>query len=387
MGENLVVVQVSLSVLLLVGAGLLLRTFHNLISLDPGFDSGHVLVANLDFRNSPAAGDQRRALYGAVLDRVRFVPGVAAASLSDVSPISGSYSTIFVRPAANQSNSAVETKLYSNLISPGYFRTMDTKLMAGRDFRASDAMNAPKVAILNESAAHNFFDLQNPIGKILYQAGSDDPLEIVGLVRDAKYVSLREEMPATLYRPFSQDPLLNVYCILDVRSLGNPAALIPLVRDAIAAESADASISFNLLKDQLAQSLPRERMMASLAAVFGALALVLSALGLYGLISYSVARRWHEIGIRIALGATRGDIFRLVLRRGFGLTLAGVLAGVLCATIATRLLKTFLYGVQSRDPLTFVGVSVLLIAVTVAACCVPARRAMKVDPAAALRSE
>jgi predicted permease len=387
LASTLVVVQVCLSVVLVVGAGLLLRTFHNLLTLDPGFDSEHVLVANLDFRKNPAAGEQRRALYDVVLDHARSAPGVADASLSDVSPISGSYSTIFVHPAADESNSSAGTKLYANLISPGYFQTMGTRLMAGRDFRASDAMNAPKVAILNETAAHNFFGLQSPVGKIIYETGSNDPVEIVGLVQDTKYVSLREEMPATLYRPLSQDPLLNVYCILEVRSLGNPAALIPQVRDAIAEGNAGASISFNLLKDQLAQSLPRERMMASLAAVFGALALVLSALGLYGLISYSIARRWHEIGIRIALGATRGDIFRLVLHRGFGLTLTGVLAGVLCATIATRLLKTFLYGVQTRDPLTFVGVSVLLIAVTVAACGIPARRATKVDPAAALRSE
>ena len=387
LASTLVIVQVCLAVVLVVGAGLLLRTFHNLLTLDPGFDSGHVLVANLDFRKSPASGEQRRALYDAVLNRVRSAPGVAAASLSDVSPVSGSYATIFVHPSAAGTGSAADTRLYTNLISPGYFHTMGTRFIAGRDFGPADAMNAPKVAIISDTAAHNFFGLQNPVGRILYEAGSDDPVEIVGLVRDAKYVSLREGMPATLYRPFNQAPLLNVYCILEARSLGNPSMLIPQVRDAIASGSADASISFNLLKDQLAQSLPRERMMSSLAAVFGTLASALSALGLYGLISYGVERRRREIAIRIALGAARGDILRLVLRRGLGLTLTGVFAGVICASIATRLVKSFMYGVQIYDPFTFIGVSLLLIAVTGAACCFPARRATRVDPAGALRSD
>ncbi len=194
-------------------------------------------------------------------------------------------------------------------------------------------------------------------------------------------------MPATFYRSFSQDVLLDVYSVLEVRSATDPRSIIPAVSKSITQGSPETSFSIGILKDQLGQSLARERLLASLSSVFGALALLLSTLGLYGLISYSVARRRREVGIRIALGASRANIFRLVLREGVGLALGGIAVGLLGAIFAARLVNTFLYGVASHDPLTLVSVCLLLLGVALAACCIPARRATAVDPAAALRAD
>ena len=389
LGPALVVAQVCVSVVLVAGAGLLLRTFRNLVTLDPGFDSAHVLVAKLDVRKSAAAQEHRNALFDKILARVRTAPGVIEASTCDVSPISGSSSTtqVHAEGSVSQSSNPPRMTVYTNLISPEYFRTMNIPLLAGRDFRVQDGPSFPRVAVVNETLAHKLFGGENPVGKRVVKFGIDAPIEVIGLVKDAKYQSLREKMYPTLFTPFSQYPIADVYRMLEVRSEGNPATLIPAVREAISTADPEASVSFVLLKDELGQSLAQERLMALLSSAFGSLALLLSALGLYGLISYAVARRRREFGIRIALGASRLDIVRLVLSRGLVLAVGGAAAGVLCATLASQLVKSFLYGVEARDPLTLFGVCALLIAVAAAACYVPARRATKVDPAAALRAD
>jgi putative ABC transport system permease protein len=385
LGSALVVAQVCISVVLVAGAGLLLETFRNLLTLDPGFASAHILVVNLDLRKSPAVKDQRTAVYSAILDRVRATPGVVAASLADVSPLSGSSSTTFVSAESGISRHSFST--YANIISSEYFNSMSTQFVAGRDFDRRDTLGSPKVAIINEALSRKLFGDENPVGKTFRESGTESPREIIGLVKDAKYRSLREEMPATFYTAFSQDVLPDVYSILEVRSAGSPRTLIPAISQAISQASPETSFSAGVLAEQLGQSLVRERLLASLSGVFGALALLLSALGLYGLISYGVARRRRELGIRIALGASRTNIFRLVLREGAGLAAGGIAAGIVCAVFSGRLLKSFLYGVAPRDPFTLFGVSALLLTVAVVACCIPARRATAVDPAAALRAD
>jgi putative ABC transport system permease protein len=381
----LVVAQVCISMVLVAGAGMLLKTFRNLVTLDPGFDSEHVLVVNVDIRRSPAVKDQRQVVYSAVLDRVRATPGVIAASFADVSPVSGSTSSTFVQ--ATDGSTVHNVKVFKNIVSADFFKSMATGLVAGRDFDRRDAPGAPCVTIVNEALSQRLFDGGNPVGKILTEFGTNGGCEIVGLVKNAKYKSLREEMAATFYVPFSQDALPDTHSVLEVRSAGNPRTLIPAVTNAIALASPEASLSTDILKEQLGESLVRERLLASLSGVFGALALLLSALGLYGLVSYGVARRRREVGIRIALGASRANIFRLVLREGVGLAIAGVAAGVICTFFAAQLIKSFLYGVEARDPLTLACVSLVLLGVAVAACCVPAKRATCVDPAGALRAD
>jgi ABC-type antimicrobial peptide transport system permease subunit len=262
---------------------------------------------------------------------------------------------------------------------------MATPLIAGRDFDERDTLNAPKVAIINDALSRKLFGNENPIGKSFQESGVTEPYEIVGLVKDAKYRSLREDMPATFYSAFSQHAVLDVYSTLEVRAGRDPRALIPGISEAIAQATPGTSFSVGVLKDQLDQSLSRERLLASLSGGFGVLALLLSALGLYGLISYGIAQRRREVGIRIALGASRVSIFQLVLREGLTLALAGIAAGAICAYFTEQFVRSFLYGVEVHDKVTLVAACLLLLGVTVAACSIPAWRATNVDPADALR--
>jgi predicted permease len=381
LGSALVIAQVCLSVVLIGGAGLLLRTFRTLVTIDPGFESEHVLVVSLDLRKSSPVKELRQSVYSALLERVRSKPDVLAASLADVSPLSGSSSITAVRATKDSPSHDV----YRNNVSSDYFKSMATPLIAGRDFDQQDTPNAPKVAIINDALSRKLFGNENPIGKSFQESGISEPYEIVGLVKDAKYRSLREDMPATFYSAFSQHAVLDVYSTLEVRSGRDPRALIPGISEAISQATSGTSFSVGVLKDQLDQSLARERLLASLSGVFGALALLLSALGLYGLISYGVAQRRREVGIRIALGATRVSIFQLVLRHGLILALTGIAAGTVCAYFTEQFVKSFLYGVEVHDKVTLVAVCLLLLGVTVAACSIPAWRATNVDPADALR--
>ncbi len=391
LGRALVAVQVGLSLMLLVGAGLFVRTFLNLTRMDKGFRPHDVLLVNLDMRalNTPAPA--RQALFGQVLDKLRAVPGVESASESDITPISGSSWNEIIHPDGYTSKGKDDLVVWFNRVSPGYFQTMGTPLVAGRDFDSRDALNSPKVAIINETVARRFFGAGNPVGKHYWTedaAGKKEAVvEIVGVVRDARYVSLRDDNVGTVYIPTKQESKLGHWTTVEVRSALPPGSLATSVKQALAAVDSRISLSFTMLERQVEESILGERLLALLGGFFAALALLLASVGLYGVISYMVNRRRNEIGIRMALGAGRGPVLWLVLREvgrlvGFGLVLG---AGAALAT--TRFLRTMLFGVAARDAVTIAGAAALLGIVGAAAGFFPARRASRIEPMDALREE
>ncbi len=388
LGPALIVAQVAISMVLVAGAGLLLRTFHNLATLDAGFDARPVLTAWLDIRRATAPRESRAAFYDDMLGRVRALPGVTAAAMSHVTPISGSSSqtSITVEGYTAKSN---DESVYFNRVTPQYFATLGTVLVAGRDFGPQDSLTAPLVAVVNETFARKYFPGRSPIGQTYSQGSSANRTvtEIVGLVRDAKYRTIRDDAPPTAFVPMAQEKEPRTSRNLVVRAAGSPAALTAAVRDAVGAMSPETTLRFRLLETQVADSLTHDRVLATLSGFFGALALGLSAVGLYGLLAHSVARRRREIGIRMALGSTPGGVMRLILGDGLRLAAAGVALGVAAALAATRVLAVFLYGVDARDPLTLAAVGGLLVAVAAAACSGAARRAARIEPVIALRHE
>jgi predicted permease len=383
----LVITQVALSFMLLIGAGLFIRTLRSIQTINVGYQREHVLVASLD----PSLHGYDRAkgqqLYESLLERVRSLPGVTGASLAaTVSPNPGGASIedyIQIDGRAGQTDTiAVDY----NRVGPEYFTTMGMPLLDGRDFNAKDRKGSPEIAVINESLAHKLFPNEKAVGKRIRFGGEDPFMEIVGVTRDAKYRSLRETGLPCLYQPFlmAYRPEMNLL----VRSQNEPGAMTAAVRKEL--EGLDSRIPFfhvRTLDEQIRNATSQERAAALLTSLFGGLALLLAMIGLYGVMSYVVSQRTHDIGIRMALGAQVRDVLRLVLVNGMTLAFAGVLVGLAGALALTRLLRGLLFGVTPNDVLTFALVTVGLFVVTLLACYLPARRAAKVDPLIALRYE
>ena len=389
LGKALVIVQVAISMVLVGGAALLLRTFHNLTSLDAGFQPAGVLLVNLDLRKTATPMEQRTAFYEGLLERLRGLPGVIAAGQSDITPISGAAWNGSVQTDGFVSKSRGDNVSYFNAVTPDYFAALGTPFIDGRDFTAQDRATSPKVAIVNQAFARKFFPGRNPVGDRYYEEedGKRETTQIVGLVKDAKYQTIREEALPTAYVPILQDSAPRLSRNLVVRVAGDPALLAPAVRQAIGEFHSQIAIQFRTLETQVADSLNQDRVLAMLSGFFGGLALLLSSMGLYALLAHSVARRRREIGIRMALGSTPQNILRMVLADGLLLAVMGVAVGVGAAIAATRVLGSFLYGVTPRDPLTLAAAGLLLVAVTAAACSRTARRAARIEPWSALRHE
>lgn len=389
-GKLLVVIQVTLSVVLLVGAGLFLRSLQNLKHLDAGFRPDGVLIMNVDADARNYGKRQMNDFWQETLTRAEAIPGVSSATLSRLSPVDGHDDGAMIEVPGFIPRADRDKTVSVNQISPEYFATMGIAILRGRAFNERDNESAPKVALLNETAARFYFGSHDPVGAELHISAprTADPYEIVGVVKDSRHTSLRDEVPRLLYLPALQSNHPLPRLTLAIRTAGNPSGLAAPIRSAIHEQGADVLLTNVVtLNEQVNKSLWQERLVSSLSSIFGLLALLLACVGLYGVISYTVARRTKEIGIRIALGATRVNVLRMVLKESLALVFVGVAIGVPGAFAATRFISTMLYGVSASDPLTIAGAALVMGAVTVPAALIPARRATKVDPLIAIRYE
>jgi predicted permease len=395
LSRTLVVAQVSLSLLLLIGAGLLVRTLINLQRVEIGFNEQNLLLFNVDPSLVGYKDDRLRELYQRMFTRLEAVPGVKAVTFSRLPLLSrGSVNGTFDLPGAKAGPDGTvpsTAEVYFHNVRENFFEAMGIPLVLGRGFTSQDDLKAPKVAIVNQMFAEKYLT-GNPIGqRFSMDVSRPDPIEIIGVVRDAKYTSQRDPIPATMYRSWLQTPGATNSMTFEVRTAGDPKAFVAAIRQAV--HDVEPNLPMNNLKTQIEQAdetLSLERLFAKLMSLFGVLAQQLASIGLYGVMAYSVSRRTHEIGIRMALGANRGRMLTMILRQGMTLTLIGVALGLGAAYVLTRYLESLtsmLFGVQPRDPLTFIATAVLLIVIAVIACLVPARRATKVNPMVALRYE
>jgi len=382
----LVVLQVALSLILLICAGLFVRSLRAATAADPGFNAENVLFMTMERRGAKMGREEQALFYRRAQEQVSALPGVRSAALSHIVPISGGGMRTGVYIEGYQPKPNEDTELNTNVVSPNYFSTIGIPILQGRDFNAADTANAPGVVIINEEFARRYFPGANPVGKRLRNDSEGPYLEVVGVAKNAKYRGLREEPLPFFYTPLAQGAMSSM--TLFVRSEGDPLTTLPSVRAEL--KSLDKNLTLyqiNTLPAHLDAALSADRMIAVLLGVFGVAALLLAAVGLYGVMSYAVARRTHEIGVRMALGAQTGDIIRLILWQGMMLLVVGGVIGLATAFVLTRLMSSLLYGVSATDPLTFVGITLLLGGVALLACYLPARRATKVDPMVALRYE
>jgi predicted permease len=392
MGKALATFQVALSLVLVTAAGLMAGTLHNLASLDSGFNQDHVLLVKADLGNAHYSEERLFAKFEEIRERLTTIPGVLSASFSDVTPISGvlAWSTLEVEGFSSKSKEDATAR--NNSVSRQFFTSLGTPVLAGREFDEHDVKGAPLVAIVNETLARKFFRDAILIGRYFRadNVKSRQPIQVIGVVKDSKYLDLREQALPTFYTSIAQGQLFDVFNFstnFEVRTAGPLEGMIPGIRAAIAEVSPGATFEFKTLALQVAESLNRERLLATLAGFFGLLGLVVASIGLYGVMSYRVARRRNEIGIRMALGADQGRILRMVLGEISIMIAAGVAAGIAGALMAARLLASFLYGVRPNDPYTLVVATVILSIVATVAGYLPARHAARVDPMAALRHE
>jgi len=393
-GKALVTVQVALSLVLLVAAGLFLGTFRNLLAAAPGFSTHNVLLVSTSVPQGKIPGSQRLPLFARILERLRDIPGVRSASASFVTPISRRFWNEYTYPEGYTPKSENDALVYFNRVSPGYFQTLETPLLMGRDFSARDNLAAPKVMIISESTAHEFFGVANPIGKTikldaphLQHGNRKDRYQIIGIVKDIKYGNIDEAPRKTAYLASAQDPEPGHEMQFEIRSEMLPASVAPAVRSTIAKVSPEVALAFRSFDSQISDSLLQPRLVALLSSFFGALALLLAMVGLYGLTAYRVARRRGEIGIRIALGAQRSSVVWLVLGE-VGFTLAiGMAIGMVVSLFAGKLITKLLYGLQPSNPATLFASAIILAIAAITAAYLPARRASRLDPMAALREE
>jgi len=385
LSRTLVVAQVALSLLLLVGAGLFIRTLRNLHQVNTGFEARNLLLFRVDPRLSGHQGEQINDLYQRLFARLEAVPGVEAVTFSRHPLLAGSRGQ---RPFFVAGRNAAAAGAYVHIVRANFLATIRVPVQQGRGLREEDDARAPKVAVVNQAFVRRHFAQQNPLGQHFgYNAQTANQMEIVGVVGDAKYDSLRDETPPTIYVPWLQEAGVG-QMNMEVRTAGDPALLLPALRQAV--REVDGNLPLFDVKtqvEQITQAVAQERLFAALLSFFGALALLLAALGLYGVLAQAVAQRTQEIGIRVALGAQPRDVLRLIIGQGMRLVVPGVLLGLLSAYGATRWLAGFLYEVQPVDGLTYSLIAALLLMVALLACWIPARRAAKVDPLIALRSE
>ena len=385
--NTLVVAQITLSLVLLISAGLIVRSLQEAQRMRPGFNPENAVAFSFDVGLQGYDETKGRALQKQSLERIRALPGVEAAALVDNIPLSLNYNSTTIYIEGQPPTPAAQLPLaIPSSVSPDYFRTMGISLR-GRDFTDQEERKEDRVAIVNETFAKKFFPGQDPIGKRFNFSGAENPFwEIIGVCGDGKYNSLGEDPKAALFRPQWRDYSTAVSMV--ARTKGDPKTVLTAMQREM--RSLDPTLplyGLKTLKDHMKIPLFPAKMAAGALGSFGVLALVLAAVGIYGVMSYVVAGRTREIGLRMALGAQSGNVRRLILRQGMMLATIGSIIGLGIAFLATRFLKSVLYGVDAMDPTTFVGVTLLLAAVALLACWIPALRASRVDPMVALRAE
>ncbi len=387
--RTLVVSQVALSLVLLVGSLLFVRSLRNLLSLDAGFVRDRILVVSADYTRLTLPHERRGLFKRELLERVRAVPGVTAAANARIVPLGGNYWNENISIEGTEVQRATAN---FNQVGPGYFRTMGTTLLAGRDFDERDAEGSLPVAIVTETFARKFLPGASPIGRTFQvdnpEGDSGGPhVQIIGLVRDSKYGELREDFTPIVFLSQAQEVRTRPWIEIVVRTDLPLMTLRPSLASAIAGASPDISVTFRPFDEILSEGLLRERLMANLSAFFGFLAAVLAMVGLYGVVSFMVVRRRNEIGVRMALGATRRDIRILVLREAGTLLAIGLAIGIVLAIAAATFARSLLFGLQPSDPVTIATAALGLAAVAAAASLIPAHRAATLDPVTALREE
>jgi putative ABC transport system permease protein len=383
-----VVVQMALALVLLVGGALFIKSFYRLLQVDPGFKTENLLTLEYRLpRNKYVEPAAQWEFHRQVVERLREVPGVQSAALVRGLPLSGNSGTVrLALPDREPPPKGQEPQALFNTVTPDYFATMDIPTAQGRLFGDGDRVETPAVFLINQTMARRFWSGQDPVGKQIKFVGDDETGTVVGVVGDAKQDWLSEEQRPQIYNSYSQSP--GIFATVVVRTGVEPMSLSQAVREAVWKVDKDQPVwKVRTVETLMAYNVADKRFLMLLMGVFAALALAITAIGLYGVVNYTVGRRTHEIGIRMALGARAVDVLKLVVSQGMRLTLIGVGVGLVASFGLTRFIGSLLYGVSATDTLTFTSVAALLAGVALLACYIPARRATKVDPSIALRHE
>jgi predicted permease len=386
-GYALVAIQVALGVVVIAVAGLLGRSLYNLKALNAGFNADRVLVFTIDSYGTTLDGQRRMALYADLLGRLRTLPGAVSVAASRSVPIHTSGNARLL-DLPGPPDKSLDRSAFINIVTPGYFDTFGIGLLRGRDVNEFDTSTSPPVAVISTAMARLYFGDRDPLGQTFgFQSEKDKRLTVVGIVDDTHQMNLREAAPAIVYTPMAQETAQS-WMNFAIRTAQEPAALSSAAVAAARAASKDVVIRYvRTMDQQVNASLMRERLLASFSGGFAALALILAAVGLYGVMSYNVTRRSREIGIRMALGARRGTVLAQVLRQTVVVSVIGIVIGVAAVLLTTKYMTTLLFGLSERDPATLMTVSVVLLVTASVAGFFPARRAATIDPVRAIKTE
>jgi putative ABC transport system permease protein len=390
----LVIAEVAVSLILLIGAGLLINSFLRLRNVDPGFQTNNLLTMSIVLPQQKYPDQARRsAFYTELVSRIEAIPGVKSAAVTNWIPLVRQGDSIGLsvegRPEPNMSK---RPSVVTRVVHPHYFRTMGIQLLQGREFNEQDRVDSPAVAVISETMARRYFAGQDPLGKRVTpgnpsEAQPDDWITIVGVVKDVRQFELVADPKPQMYLSYVQAGFFAPRNLVVSTSV-EPMSLAATVRKAVWDIDKEQPVSnISTMEEVLSESVARQRFSMLLLGIFATLALVLAAVGIYGVMSYSVAQRKHEIGLRMALGAQASDVLKMVVGHGLKLVLIGVGIGLVAAFVLTRVMASLLFGISATDPLTFIAISLVLISVALLASYIPARRATKVDPMVALRYE
>ncbi|MBO0859817.1 MAG: ABC transporter permease [Chloracidobacterium sp.] len=386
---GLVAGEIALALVLLAGAGLLIRSFVNVLNLDPGFDRENILTVSLTLPETKYSGRENKGdFYQLLIERLQSIPGVVAAGATNKLPLSRTnYFGLLFEVEGRQKQDAFQTRFANFLsISPDYFRAMGIPLLQGRGFTAADTDKAPPVVIINDRMARQLFPNGDALGQRIKLPLERTGREIVGVVGSVRLKSLEEDPAKDMYLPYLQGG--NPPVTLVIRTVFEPLSVAGAAREVVRALDKDLPLyDIKTVEQRVSESVAQRRFLVTLMSCFAALAICLAAIGIYGVVSYAVTRRTHEIGVRMALGAQSRAVSRLIIGQGMRLAAAGIISGLLAAYWLSRFIKTFLFNLAPTDPITFVGITGLVAAVALLACYVPSRRATKVDPVVALRCE